>query len=363
MQQNISDTERDAIFERLKVNPDNNKCFDCEKKNPKWSSVYLGIYLCLDCAGKHREYGPQISFARSLNLDTWNRRYITFMEQGGNTKALEYFKKQGLKAPYDYKNPSIQKYKQELTKKVDAVLASNNSAQEEAKPITVAKAEEEKPKKEIYNLQPHSLTVKSFSDKPRHGESSSDDPFANNIIINKGETKTKGFTVEFSKNKSAFGANKGRIAAKKIDNIDLDSLSLNEDASSQKANSKFDMAESAFGMAGKSNVKEIYAKTNEPFSAGATNNDKLKQFQNAKAISSDAFRTDYKNADASNVRKFRNASAISSAQYFGENEEEQQEDELYETVENVRDFISQVGGKLKEKADVFVNKMRDEWDG
>jgi len=40
------------------------------------------------------------------------------MELGGNTKALEYFRKQGLKTPYDYKNSTIQKYKQDLTKKV-----------------------------------------------------------------------------------------------------------------------------------------------------------------------------------------------------------------------------------------------------
>ncbi len=40
------------------------------------------------------------------------------MELGGNPKALEYFRKQGLKTPYDYKGAQIQKYKQELAKKV-----------------------------------------------------------------------------------------------------------------------------------------------------------------------------------------------------------------------------------------------------
>jgi len=251
------------------------------------------------------------------------------MELGGNTKALEYFRKQGLKAPYDYKNPTIQKYKQELTKKVDAELGNNAAKEEAAKPITVAKAEEDQPKKTVSDVQTHNLAVKSFSDKPRHGESSSDDPFANNIIINKGETKTKGFTVEFSKNKSNFASNKGRIAAKKIDNIDLDSLTLNEDTSAVTKNNKFGMADMGFGVTTGNNVKEIYAKTNEPASAGLTNDEKLKKFQNAKAISSDAFRDDYRNADASNVRKFRNATAISSAQYFGENDEDQ-EDDLYQ---------------------------------
>jgi len=33
----------------------------------------------------------------------------------------------------------------------------------------------------------------------------------------------------------------------------------------------------------------------------------------------------------------------------------------YLAADNVRDFISNWGGKLKDKADVFVNKLKDEW--
>jgi len=32
MQQAIDNDERDAIFEKLRQNPDNNKCIDCDKK-------------------------------------------------------------------------------------------------------------------------------------------------------------------------------------------------------------------------------------------------------------------------------------------------------------------------------------------
>jgi len=367
MNQQVEDTERDEIFQRLKSSPENNKCFDCDKKNPKWSSVYLGIYVCLDCAGKHREYGPQISFARSLNLDTWNRRYITFMEHGGNAKASEYFKKHGLKTPYDYKNPVIQKYKQELTKKVDAALGATKPQEEVIKSIIAPKVEENKPYHPQHdNMLGHQLGFKSFSDKPTHGEKASDDPFANNITISKDQTKTKGFTVEFNKNKPAFGTTKGRIAAKKIDNVDLDALTLNEDTTTDYSkNSKFDMTDNLMGMTNPNPVTTVKEVRSKETTTTESNEDKFKKFQKAKAISSDAFRDDKPEFGASNVKKFTGASAISSAQFFGEKEEEQDEGEeidYYQTAENVKDFISKVGGKLRSKADGIVNRLKDDWN-
>lgn len=80
------------------------------------------------------------SFVKSTNLDSWNRRQLTFMERGGtswrqvgNTRALDYFKKCGVVTPtnkhIDYKSAIVQKYKQMLTDEVDGMLQKGSAPQ------------------------------------------------------------------------------------------------------------------------------------------------------------------------------------------------------------------------------------------
>ena len=107
-------------------------CIDCEKKNPKWASVNLGIHLCIDCAGKHRQYGVMYSFAKSTNLDAWSRKNLLFMQKGGNQRALEYLRKCGAisdnQKHIDYKSPIVQKYKAILTAEVQTELTGKKIA-------------------------------------------------------------------------------------------------------------------------------------------------------------------------------------------------------------------------------------------
>lgn len=40
-------------------------------KDPDWASLNLGVLMCIECSGIHRNLGSHISRVRSLGLDDW----------------------------------------------------------------------------------------------------------------------------------------------------------------------------------------------------------------------------------------------------------------------------------------------------
>lgn len=51
--------------------PGNGFCADCDASTPEWASLNLGILMCIECSGIHRNLGSHISKVRSLGLDEW----------------------------------------------------------------------------------------------------------------------------------------------------------------------------------------------------------------------------------------------------------------------------------------------------
>lgn len=47
----------------------------CLYLDPEWASYKLGIFICLNCSGIHRNL-PQISRVKSLRLDFWENDLI-----------------------------------------------------------------------------------------------------------------------------------------------------------------------------------------------------------------------------------------------------------------------------------------------
>ncbi|XP_048863697.1 stromal membrane-associated protein 1-like [Brienomyrus brachyistius] len=79
--------QHQAILSKMLREEDNKYCADCEAKGPRWASWNLGVFICIRCAGIHRNLGVHISRVKSVNLDQWTPEQIQSIQDMGNTKA------------------------------------------------------------------------------------------------------------------------------------------------------------------------------------------------------------------------------------------------------------------------------------
>ncbi|KAE9611649.1 putative Arf GTPase activating protein [Lupinus albus] len=87
--QQQSCTKNEKTIDMLRRVSGNDKCADCGTPEPDWASLNLGILVCIECSGVHRNLGVHISKVRSLTLDVkvWEPSVISLFQSLGNTFA------------------------------------------------------------------------------------------------------------------------------------------------------------------------------------------------------------------------------------------------------------------------------------
>ncbi|XP_053916990.1 stromal membrane-associated protein 1 isoform X4 [Cuculus canorus] len=131
--------------------------------SPRWASWNTGVFICIRCAGIHRNLGVHISRVKSVNLDQWTPEQIQCMQEMGNTKARLLYE---ANLPENFRRPQTDqaveffirdKYEKKKYYDKNAVNAFNISSSDAAQPLASSpslqaateksKAEKEKEKK------------------------------------------------------------------------------------------------------------------------------------------------------------------------------------------------------------------------
>ncbi|XP_034201246.1 ADP-ribosylation factor GTPase-activating protein AGD2-like isoform X2 [Prunus dulcis] len=76
----------DSVSSILREIPGNDLCAECSAPEPDWASLNLGILVCIECSGVHRNLGVHISKVRSLTLDVkvWEPTIVDLFRNLGN---------------------------------------------------------------------------------------------------------------------------------------------------------------------------------------------------------------------------------------------------------------------------------------
>ena len=373
MSETVDNEIRDEVMSNILAKPPNQVCFDCGSKAPKWSSPYLGIVICYECAAKHRSYGTHISFVRSVDLDKWNRKQLKSLELTGNAYTKERFNDLGVPligGNYDYNNSMVLKVRQEIAEKVKEELKPDDYIKKDDKENKNNKIEFDnndvinKEKEEIKEIKEEKKEKKEEEKeeikKPQKFQINEKAKVNNEKVIGKAGKKNKIKKMDFNFDFDSFNDVNFSDFTKKEDENDTDNKKEEDTKDYEKKEKEKELEE-----------EEGY---NKPYKSKVSKKKFDKKFANKKAISSE----DYKALEEDNsdnkmikdkIKSMGNSQAISSEDVFGSNGEsntyegESLTDKFKDLALNFTLSAAEKAKELKNKTSELINKVQNKFGG
>ena len=379
MSETVDNKIRDEVMNNILAKPGNQTCFDCGSKAPNWSSPYLGIVICYECAAKHRSYGTHISFVRSCNLDKWNRKQLKSLELTGNSYTKERFNDLGVPligGNYDYNNSMVLKVRQEIAEKVKESLGPDEYRNKEEKPKKEEKIkfdnDDAKEDNKTNNKKEEDIKEEKKEEEDKKEEKQEEIQKPEKFEVKK---KEKINNVKVKKK----GGKINKI--KKVDfDFDFDSfndVNFNDFNKPNEEKEEEDEKKDDDSLKKEEKEKER-EKESEDF--GNSYDFKIskkeinKKFANKKAISSEDYAA-LENDDTNNkatsqrIKSMGNSQAISSEDVFGSEggsnayEGESMTDRLKEMALNFTLGAAEKAKELKNKTNDLINRVQNKFSG
>ena len=82
-----------------------------------WASLNNAVFVCINCSGIHRSFGTNISFVRSVSLDSWTADQVSRFALGGNAKMkafLDKYQLNGTDSMVKYRSKAAEHYRKAL---------------------------------------------------------------------------------------------------------------------------------------------------------------------------------------------------------------------------------------------------------
>ena len=370
MSETVDNEIRDEVMSNILAKPPNQVCFDCGSKAPKWSSPYLGIVICYECAAKHRSYGTHISFVRSVDLDKWNRKQLKSLELTGNAYTKERFNDLGVPligGNYDYNNSMVLKVRQEIAEKVKEELKPDDYIKKDDKENKNDKIEfdnndvinKEKEEKEEIKEEKKEEEKEEIK-KPQKFQINEKAKVNNEKVIGKAGKKNKIKKMDFNFDFDSFNDVNFSDFTKKEEENDIENKKEEDTKDYEKKEKEKELEE-----------EEGY---NKPYKSKVSKKKFDKKFANKKAISSE----DYKALEEDNsdnkmikdkIKSMGNSQAISSEDVFGSNGEsntyegESLTDKFKDLALNFTLSAAEKAKELKNKTSELINKVQNKFGG